>query len=124
MMQMCSMGELKFNSETITEFTKTIRANVPGISPEDVTFEKLDTTPYDETVQLKITCSTRLSESESISYFGVLPINLKEFYGFDYFVRNGVLEIVLYKERKENIQWLRFGYGFKTKYPKEEQLWI
>lgn len=41
MMQMCSLGELKFNRETITEFTKTICANIPGVRPEDVTFEKI-----------------------------------------------------------------------------------
>lgn len=122
-MKIYSMHPIEFCGETTTEFTKTMRANIPGINPEDVTFEKLEGTPYDKIVQLRIMCSTRISESESISYSGILPVELKDFYGFDYFVRNGVLEIILYKEKKSNIQQLSFGSVFNTKYPKEKRCW-
>ena len=123
MMQLCTCQSLSFNKTTMGEFTKTIYADIPGVHPENVYFEKLNNSPYDNEVRLNITCYAT-EDNEFKSYFGVLPINLKEFYGFDYFVECGILRIVLYKEKKENIQLLGFGHFFNSKYPKKEQIYI
>ena len=104
-----SIGEIRFDRTTDSEFKKELRADIAGIRPEDVEF---------------ISCNTRLSEEEHISYSCVMDVDKREFYGFDYSVSNGLLYLTLYKEKKKDIQHIGFGFKFETKYPKKEQCWI
>lgn len=118
-----SVGEIKFDHITEDEFTVEMRANIPGVKPEDVRFEQIgNPIAYDEILQLKIVCDTRLSEGEFVNYCCVVPIDLKEFYGFDYRVSNGLLYLKLYKEKKRDIQQLGCGFCFNTKYPRDPRL--
>lgn len=118
------IGEIEFSNICESEFIKELRAQIPGIRPEDVSFKQLDSTPYDEIFKVAISCNTKLNEIESISYFGIMDINKNEFYGFDYSVSNGLLYVKLYKEKKQDIQKIGFGAKFETKYPKKEEHWI
>lgn len=118
-----SLGQINFNTSSENEFKKEMRAHIPGIKPEDVEFKQLESTPYDEIFKLEIFCHTRLSEYESISYSGIMEIDKKEYYGFDYSVSNGLLYVTLYKEKKRDIQHFGFGFKFETKYPKEPKMW-
>ncbi len=117
------VGEIKFDRECDDEFTKLLIADIPGISPEDVKFEQIDPTPYDDIIHLRISCSTKLSETESVGYLGIMKIDLREFYGFDYWVSNGMLYLKLYKARKKDIQQLGFGFCFVPKYSKKLMMW-
>lgn len=119
-----SFGEINFNHTTESEFKKELRANIAGIRPEDVEFKQLEGTPYDDIVKLQISCHTRLSEEEHISYSCIMNIDKREFYGFDYSVSNGLLYMTLYKEKKKDVQNIGFGFKFESKYPKKEQMWI
>lgn len=118
-----SLGQIDFHSIREGEFIKKLKANIPGIKPEDVEFKLLESTPYDEIFKLQIFCHTRLTENESVSYSGIMEIDKKEFYGFDYVVKDGVLYITLYKEKKKDVQHFGFGFKFETKYPKEPKMW-
>jgi len=106
------IGEIKFASLSDGEFTEQLVADIPGIKPEDVRFEQIGCTPGDDIVHLKISCSTKLSENETVSFFGTLKIDLREFYGFDYWVCDGMLTLKLYKTKKKNIHHLGFGFQF------------
>lgn len=119
-----SIGEIRFDRTTDSEFKKELRADIAGIRPEDVEFKQLEGTPYDDIIKLQISCNTRLSEEEHISYSCVMDVDKREFYGFDYSVSNGLLYLTLYKEKKKDIQHIGFGFKFETKYPKKEQCWI
>lgn len=117
-----SIGEIKFDRTIEDEFTVEMRANIPGAKPEDVRFEQIGSpVAYDE-VQLKIVCNSQLSEGEFVNYSCVMPIDLKEFYGFDYRVFDGLLYLKLYKEKKRDIQQLGCGFRFNTKYPIDPRL--
>lgn len=118
-----NIGEIEFNRSTETDFKKELRANIAGIRPEDVEFKQLEETPYDDIIKLQISCYTRLSEEEHISYSCIMDIDKREFYGFDYRVSDGLLYVTLYKEKKKDIQHFGFGFKFETKYPKEPQIW-
>lgn len=120
----CSGGEINFDHSCESEFKKEMRANIPGIKPEDVIFRQLESTPYDDIFEIEISCYTRLTEGESISYHTIMKIDKREYYGFDYSVSNGLLYITLYKEKKRDIQQFGFGFKFETKYPKPVQMWI
>lgn len=119
-----TIGEINFNSVKETDFFKQLSANIPGINPEDVRFEQIEPTPYDYIVQLKISCDTKWSEEEYIGYSCVMKIDLREFYGFDYSVRNGRLCVTLYKTQKKDVQKLGFGFKFETKYQKQPISWV
>lgn len=118
-MKSCSITDLSFNKCEEGEFTKTLWANIPGIPPEEVYFDKLNKEPFDETVQLRIECMHWDDNDHLKEYYGILPINLNEFYGFDYEVSDGVLKIILYREKKEDIQLFKHGFQLKSKYPKK-----
>ena len=117
----CSVGEINFDHSCESEFKKEMRANIPGIKPEDVIFRQLKATPYDDIFEVEISCHTRLSEGESINYRTIMKIDKREYYGFDYSVSNGLLYVTLYKEKKKDVQQFGFGFKFETKYPKEPQ---
>lgn len=119
-----SIGEINFNRSTENEFTKELRAQIPGIRPEDVEFKQLNSSPYDNIFNIQINCHTRIGESEFIHYSCVMEIDKKEFYGFDYAVANGLLYVTLYKEKKKDIHHIGFGFKFQTKYPKPETTWV
>lgn len=121
---MCNIMELEFNSRIDDEFTTTLRANVPGISGEVLQFEKECSTPYDDNIILKIHGTAKLSSVESSIVQGAIDIDLSKYYGFDYSVLNGILTIVLYKEKKKDISQLKFGGQIINKYPVLPTVWI
>lgn len=117
-------GKIEFNTSCEDDFKKEMRANIPGIKPEDVVFRQLEATPYDNIFEIEISCHTRLSESDSINYSTTMKIDKREYYGFDYSVSNGLLYVTLYKEKKKDVQYFGFGFKFETKYPKQPQYYI
>ena len=118
----CSIGEIEFNKMCDGEFTKELYANIPGIAPEDITFEFEENTPYDDIFHMKISCNTRVSETDYIHYYSMFEIDKREFYGYDYFSNNGTLKLILYKQPKKNVNRIGFGEKFTPRYKKEEQL--
>lgn len=97
----------EFNSTYEDEFTKTMQCEIAGINKEDIEFEYKSNNKLDNNEEFALSiygCSNNPRIKNCDISFGIhLNVNRKEYYGYDYFVDNGILTLILYKTYKTKI---------------------